>query len=72
MKTQIELNEMLAEINKKIILQKLKEYHEIVNFNTKNKHELSIHDFWEAKKEGRIDNLNRLSKINLINQDRTL
>lgn len=53
----------IANENKKYIIKKLKQYYEATimdkNINT---HEYAISTFWKAKKQGRLDNLNRLIK----------
>ena len=61
---QEHINKVIARENKKYILKKLEEYYEVVNQDLGfSAYEKAIFAFWEAKKQGRLDNLNRLVKI---------
>ncbi len=60
---QEHMNKVIARENKKYILKKLEEYYEAVNCDISLcPREQAIFTFWEAKKQGRLDNLNRLNK----------
>lgn len=60
------MNKIIARENKKYILKKLEQYYEVI-YQTDIKEisakERAIFAFWQAKKQGRLDNLNRLVKI---------
>ena len=72
-KIQIYANKLIAKENKKYILKKLEEYYEAVNYAEKIKaKEYAIYAFWKAKKQGRLDNLNRLTKKTTINRNHCL
>ena len=63
-KLQIYLNKKTAENNKKFILKKLEEYYISTHFEDKIKaKEYAVFNFWQAKKQGRLDNLNRIIKV---------
>ena len=67
-KIQIQLNKIEAEKNKKYILKKLEEYYLTTNYREKIKaKEYAVFAFWQAKKQGRLDNLNRIVKYNFTN-----
>ena len=57
---QLKVNKNLAKQNQKYILKKLEEYYEIINYGKSNHREEAIHAYWQAKKQNRLDNLNRL------------
>ena len=64
-KIRIRANELIAKNNKKNILKKLEEYYYNVNRNTDiSAKEYAIYAFWLAKRQGRLDSLNRIVKIN--------
>ena len=59
------INRAIALENKKNILKKLEDYYLSVDYNAqKRAKELAVFAFWEAKKQGRLDNLNRIIKVN--------
>ena len=58
-------NKLIAKENKRYILKKLEEYYEATCSNKKiSAREYAVFAFWQAKKQGRLDNLNRLVKVN--------
>ena len=58
------MNKIIAKENKKYILKKLEQYYEAVYSNMDiSPKERAIFAFWQAKKQGRLDNLNRLLKF---------
>ena len=58
-------NKLIAKENKKYILKKLEEYYETTNSDKRvSAKEYAVYAFWKAKKQGRLDNLNRLVKVN--------
>ena len=62
---QLLLNAEIARKNRKIIIDKLEEYYSVVYRNKQiSTRACAILAFWEAKKQGRLDNLNRIIKIN--------
>ena len=67
---QQKANKYIAKKNKDYIIHKLEEYFYATSYSTQIKaKEYAILAFWQAKRQGRLDNLNRIVKIN---QDRTL
>ena len=60
---QKRINKVIARENKRYILKRLEEYYEVIwhNYSLSPK-ELAICAFWQAKKRGKLDNLNRLTK----------
>ena len=62
-KIQINTNKLIAEKNKKFILQILMDYYiAVYSYMPQKAKEYAITLFWEAKKQGRLDNLNRITK----------
>ena len=62
---QFKTNELIAKQNKRFILKKLEQYYLAIDYQSKIKaKERAIFAFWQAKKQGRLDNLNRIVKIN--------
>lgn len=62
-KIQIYTNKIIANENKKYILRKMEEYYKAIHYDSQIKaKEYAILAFWQAKKLGRLDNLNRLVK----------
>ena len=60
---QLSINTEIARQNKKIIINKLKEYYVVVNNNKQiSPKACAVLAFWKAKKQGRLDNLNRIVK----------
>ena len=60
---QLNKNKLIAQENKKIILRRLEEYYMAINYSEQIKaKEFAILMFWQAKKQGRLDNLNRIIK----------
>ena len=60
---QLCANKLIAKENKKYILRKLEEYYLATDYISQIKaKEAAIYAFWMAKKQGRLDNLNRLVK----------
>ena len=60
---QLESNKLIAKKNKKMILKRLEEYYKAIYSTDENKaKEYAILLFWQAKKQGRLDNLNRIVK----------
>ena len=57
-------NRLIAKENKRYILKKLEEYYEATCLNKTGAKEYAVFAFWQAKKQGRLDNLNRLVKVN--------
>ena len=56
-------NKFIANENKKNIIKKLEDYYKVVKFNENiSAKEYAIFAFWLAKKQGRLDNLNRIVK----------
>lgn len=54
-------NRLIAKENKKYVLKKLEQYYETVEYNSHiSPKERAITAFWSAKKQGRLDNLNRI------------
>ena len=65
-KIQISANKLIAQTNKKYIIKKLEEYYNATNYSEQIKaKEYAIMMFWQAKKQGRLDNLNRIVKFKL-------
>lgn len=69
-KYQLKVNKNIAKQNRKYILHKLEEYYEIVNVGQTNCKEEAILAYWQAKKQNRLDNLNRLISKNPANPNR--
>ena len=60
---QLLLNTEIARKNRKIIIDKLEEYYSVVCRNKQiSPRACAILAFWEAKKQGRLDSLNRIVK----------
>ena len=60
---QINANKLIARENKKHIIRKLEQYYKVVNFREEiSAKEYAVFAFWLAKKQGRLDNLNRIVK----------
>ena len=58
---QLNKNRLIARENRKIILKKLEEYYIATNYPEQIKaKEFAVLMFWKAKKQGRLDNLNRI------------
>ena len=69
-KLQEYTNRIIARENKRYILKKLEQYYEVTGKNKNiSAKEYAVFAFWQAKRQGRLDNLNRLIKSN---PDRTL
>ena len=59
---QLQANKLIAQENKKYILKKLEEYYIATDYSSSIKaKEFAVFEFWKAKKQGRLDNLNRLN-----------
>ena len=62
-KIQKYANKFIANENKKNIIKRLEDYYKVVKFNENiSAKEYAIFAFWLAKKQGRLDNLNRIVK----------
>lgn len=63
-KLQLYTNKLIAQKNKKHIIKKLEEYYMAVNYSSQIRaKEYAILMFWKAKKQGRLDSLNRIVKF---------
>ena len=60
---QLNKNKLIAIKNKEVILKKLEEYYIATNYPEQIRaKEFAVLMFWKAKKQGRLDNLNRIVK----------
>lgn len=63
-KIQLYTNKLIAQKNQKYIIKKLEEYFMSINYSSQIKaKEFAILMFWKAKKQGRLDSLNRIVKL---------
>ena len=62
-KLQLNKNKFIAQKNKEYIIKKLEEYYMAINYAEQIKaKEFAVLMFWQAKKQGRLDSLNRIVK----------